>query len=67
MKIFSSEQIKKCDEFTILNEPVTSVNLMERAAQSAVDWILKKFGYDHSSVSYTHLDVYKRQVEICAL
>ena len=48
MKIFSSEQIKKCDEFTILNEPVTSVHLMERAAQSAVDWILKKFGYDHS-------------------
>jgi len=30
-KIFSSDQIKKADQFTIENEPITSVDLMERA------------------------------------
>jgi len=39
MKIFTAEQIRKCDEFTISDEPVSSIQLMERAAQSCVDWI----------------------------
>lgn len=39
MKIFTAEQIRKCDEFTISDEPVSSIQLMERAAQNCVDWI----------------------------
>lgn len=39
MKIFTAEQIRACDEFTISDEPVSSIQLMERAAQSCVDWI----------------------------
>ncbi|HEX8357131.1 MAG TPA: NAD(P)H-hydrate epimerase, partial [Segetibacter sp.] len=39
MKILSAEQIRKWDEFTILNEPVSSLDLMERAATKCVDWI----------------------------
>ncbi|MET3538086.1 bifunctional ADP-dependent NAD(P)H-hydrate dehydratase/NAD(P)H-hydrate epimerase [Chryseobacterium limigenitum] len=39
MKIFTAEQIRKCDEFTISDEPVSSIQLMERVAQSCVDWI----------------------------
>ncbi len=39
MKIFTAEKIRKCDEFTIANEPVSSIQLMERAAQSCVYWI----------------------------
>jgi NAD(P)H-hydrate epimerase len=39
MKIFTAEKIRECDEFTIANEPVSSIQLMERAAQSCVHWI----------------------------
>ena len=43
MKIFSSEQIKNWDAFTIKNEPVSSIDLMERAARAGTDWILQNF------------------------
>lgn len=39
MKIFTAEQIRQCDQYTILNEPITSLQLMERAAQACVSWI----------------------------
>lgn len=39
MKIFTAENIRSADQYTIQNEPISSVNLMERAAQSCVDWI----------------------------
>ncbi|OVE55640.1 NAD(P)H-hydrate dehydratase [Chryseobacterium mucoviscidosis] len=41
MKIFTAEQIRNGDEYTIKNEPVSSVQLMERAAQACVDWIFE--------------------------
>ncbi|MDB5245808.1 MAG: NAD(P)H-hydrate dehydratase [Segetibacter sp.] len=40
MKILSAEQIRKWDEFTILNEPISSLNLMERAASKCTEWLL---------------------------
>lgn len=43
MKILSAEQIRKWDEFTILNEPVSSLDLMERAAAKCTAWIELKF------------------------
>lgn len=43
MKILSAEQIHKWDEYTILNEPVSSLNLMERAAAKCTAWIEEKF------------------------
>ncbi len=43
MKILSAEQIRKWDEFTILNEPVSSLDLMERAAATCTAWIEEKF------------------------
>lgn len=39
MKIFTTKQIKECDEFTISNDQISSIRLMERAAQSCVSWI----------------------------
>ncbi|WP_370899731.1 NAD(P)H-hydrate dehydratase [Chryseobacterium gossypii] len=39
MKVFTAKQIRECDTFTIINEPVSSVQLMERAAQACVNWI----------------------------
>ncbi len=43
MKILSAEQIRKWDEFTILNEPVNSLDLMERAAAKCSAWIEERF------------------------
>ena len=39
MKILSSQQQRQADQYTILNEPILSIDLMERAAQRCVDWI----------------------------
>lgn len=43
MKILSAEQIRKWDEYTIANEPVKSVDLMERAATKCVEWFAARF------------------------
>ena len=40
MKIFSAEQIKAWDAYTIAHEPIGSLALMERAATACVQWIL---------------------------
>jgi ADP-dependent NAD(P)H-hydrate dehydratase / NAD(P)H-hydrate epimerase len=39
MQILSAEQIRLWDEFTIINEPIVSIDLMERAANACVDWL----------------------------
>ncbi|MCF6183752.1 MAG: NAD(P)H-hydrate dehydratase [Bacteroidales bacterium] len=43
MKIFTSDITRQADNFTIINEPVSSLNLMERAAGRATDKILKLY------------------------
>jgi NAD(P)H-hydrate epimerase len=48
MKIFSATQIKKWDAFTIENEPIASIDLMERAATACCKWLIgKNFGTFH--------------------
>ncbi|MDQ0065397.1 NAD(P)H-hydrate dehydratase [Chryseobacterium lathyri] len=39
MKIFTAEQIRQWDRFTISNEPVSSIQLMERASEALASWI----------------------------
>jgi NAD(P)H-hydrate epimerase len=39
MKIFTAEQIRDWDRFTISNEPVSSIQLMERASEALAGWI----------------------------
>ncbi len=39
MKIFTAEQIRSWDQFTISNEPISSIQLMERASMAAAKWI----------------------------
>jgi NAD(P)H-hydrate epimerase len=41
MKILNSAQIKEWDKYTITNEPVTSLKLMERAATACVKWLVE--------------------------
>ncbi|HEX4374350.1 MAG TPA: NAD(P)H-hydrate dehydratase [Puia sp.] len=38
MQIFSAEQIRKWDEFTIQHEMISSIELMERAAEKCFEW-----------------------------
>lgn len=39
MKIFTVENIRSADQYTIQNEPISSVQLMERASSLCVEWI----------------------------
>lgn len=43
MKILKSSQIRKVDAFTIENEPVLSIDLMERASKTITKWIIESF------------------------
>ena len=46
MKIFSAEQIKAWDIYTIEHEPIASIDLMERAAQAFVKQLLQSYPQD---------------------
>ncbi|WP_044200510.1 bifunctional ADP-dependent NAD(P)H-hydrate dehydratase/NAD(P)H-hydrate epimerase [Flammeovirga sp. OC4] len=41
MKLFTAEQIRAWDKYTIENEPISSLDLMERAATKLTDWYLE--------------------------
>lgn len=43
MKILSSEQIRAADQATIKNEPVSSLQLMERAATTFTEWFRTQY------------------------
>ena len=45
-KILSSEQIRETDSYTIVNEPITSIDLMERASQKFVDWFCDLYDFN---------------------
>jgi ADP-dependent NAD(P)H-hydrate dehydratase / NAD(P)H-hydrate epimerase len=40
MKILSAEQIRAADRYTIEHEPISSLDLMERASAACVKWLL---------------------------
>ena len=48
MRILSTEQIRKWDAFTIEHEPIASIDLMERASRTFVDWFYLKFDHTHT-------------------
>ena len=41
MQIFDTAKIKAWDEYTITNEPVASIDLMERAAKACFEWLIQ--------------------------
>ncbi len=43
MKILSADQVRELDAYTIANEPIASVDLMERAATTFVYWFTERF------------------------
>lgn len=40
MQIFDTAQIRAWDEYTIANEPISSIDLMERAAKACFEWLI---------------------------
>ena len=44
MKIFTTTQIRQLDQYTIDNEPVASIGLMERAADRILQHFRKDWG-----------------------
>ena len=52
MKIFTAKQIRNCDQYTIKNEPVSSVHLMERAAEACVEWISENCNHHRNFVVF---------------
>ena len=51
MKIFPTTSIKQLDADTIKNEPIASIDLMERASRALARAIAERW----EPVSYTHL------------
>jgi hydroxyethylthiazole kinase-like uncharacterized protein yjeF len=43
MKVFTTNQIRDIDAGTIRNEPIASIDLMERAAKACTDWLCERF------------------------
>ncbi len=43
MKILTSELIRQADAYTITNEPIASIDLMERAATRLTEWIMENY------------------------
>lgn len=48
MKIFTAEQIRDWDQYTIAHEPVSSTDLMERAAGACFEWLDRQDYLKHS-------------------
>jgi len=47
MKILNFKQIREADKYTIINEPVASIDLMERAAKSLYNYITENISKDY--------------------
>ena len=43
MKLLTSDQIREADKYTIENEPISSIDLMERASSRCIDWLIEKY------------------------
>lgn len=50
--ILSSTEIRQWDQYTITNEPITSINLMERAAKQCSEWLMKRWDITYPMVLF---------------
>jgi NAD(P)H-hydrate epimerase len=51
MKIISAQQVRQADENTIINEPISSLDLMERAAKKVIERLIDYFPDKDNSFS----------------
>lgn len=52
LKVLDAEQIRQADQFTIKNEPIHSIDLMERASEEFVHWFTERFRKSHPVVVF---------------
>ncbi len=52
MKLFTTKQIAEIDKFTIKNEPVADVDLMERAALQVTNWLVQHFSTEQKMIFF---------------
>lgn len=52
MKLFTSKQIAEIDKFTVENEPIADIDLMERAAMQITNWVVKRFSTEQKMVFF---------------
>lgn len=52
MKIFSARQIREWDKYTMDNEPIKSIDLMERAARACFKWITENFASSETYIIF---------------
>ena len=43
MKVVTASQLRAAEEFTIKNEPIASIDLMERAAETCCQWLQTRY------------------------
>lgn len=53
MKILNVKQIREADQYTIVNEPIASIDLMERASKQIVNWLIKNFTNQYQVIILT--------------
>ncbi|MDP4222959.1 MAG: NAD(P)H-hydrate dehydratase [Bacteroidota bacterium] len=53
MKIFRSGQVREIDSFTIRNEPIASVDLMERAAGQLFKWYARNYDRSRRTIIFS--------------
>lgn len=51
-KVFSVQQIRRADQYTIQHEPVLSIDLMERAAAACYNWIRDRYTTQDSFIIF---------------
>ncbi|AYL97665.1 NAD(P)H-hydrate dehydratase [Mucilaginibacter celer] len=52
LPLLISEQIREGDAYTIANEPISSVNLMERASRAFVGWFVNRFPDKNEPITF---------------
>jgi hydroxyethylthiazole kinase-like uncharacterized protein yjeF len=51
LPLLTAQQIREADAFTIKNEPIASIDLMERASKAFVGWFINHFPDKNQSIS----------------
>ncbi len=52
MKLFTTKQIAEIDQFTIENEPIADIDLMERAALQITNWLIKHISNEQKIIFF---------------
>lgn len=52
MKLFTTKQIAELDKYTIKNEPIADVDLMERAAMQISNWMVQMFTTEQKIIAF---------------